>query len=50
MSDITKCKGTNCLQKDTCYRFLAPSSMWQSYFTESPIKNGKCENYREVKI
>jgi len=37
MSDITKCKGEECLLKDNCYRFTAESDeFWQSYFLRSP--------------
>lgn len=49
MSDITKCSGFLCPFKETCYRYLAPSGTWQSYFTEVPYDNGKCEVYLEVK-
>jgi hypothetical protein len=45
MADITKCKGVNCPIKDQCYRYTAKESMRQSYFMESPIKDGKCEMY-----
>ena len=46
MADITMCKGTNCPQKETCYRFTAkPNEYRQSYFMEAPIKYGKCEMY-----
>lgn len=31
--------------KDTCHRFTDPASEYQSYFTESPIKDGKCDMY-----
>jgi hypothetical protein len=44
--DITLCVGTNCPQKETCYRFTAkPNEYWQSYFSVPPIKDGKCEYY-----
>ena len=44
--DITLCLGTNCPQKETCYRFTAkPNEYWQSYFSVPPIKDGKCEYY-----
>ena len=47
MADITKCKGTYCPIKESCYRFTAQKSELQSYFLESPIKeNGKCDMYR----
>jgi len=45
MADITKCDGANCLIKDTCKRFTSESGFRQSWFSESPIKNGKCEMY-----
>lgn len=45
MPDITMCKGEGCEAKFTCYRFTAKPSMRQSYFMESPIKDGGCEYY-----
>jgi hypothetical protein len=45
MSDITKCKGEGCSMKETCHRFTDPASEYQSYFTESPIIDGKCSMY-----
>ena len=46
MPDITMCVGTDCPQKETCYRFTAkPNEYWQSYFSVPPIKDGKCEYY-----
>jgi len=46
MPDITMCPGTDCSQKEKCYRFTAkPDEYWQSYFIEAPIKDGKCEYY-----
>ena len=45
MGDITKCKGDGCPMKDTCHRFTDPASEYQSYFTESPIIDGKCSMY-----
>jgi hypothetical protein len=45
MSDITKCKGVNCSIKETCKRFTSESGFIQSWFSESPIKDGKCEMY-----
>ena len=44
--DITKCKGTNCPLKESCYRFTAiENEVLQAYFVEPPIKDGKCEMY-----
>ncbi len=50
MSDISKCSGTNCPLKNSCYRYTASSnSHWQSYLTEVPYKDGKCELYWNIK-
>lgn len=48
MADITKCQGTDCPKKETCYRYLATVSEWrQSWFCECPLKDGKCDYYWE---
>jgi hypothetical protein len=49
MADITKCEGKDCSLKESCYRYTAPPSEYrQTYFTEPPIKDGKCEYYLKV--
>lgn len=46
MADITMCVGTDCPHKESCYRFTAkPNEYRQAYFTEPPIKDGKCDMY-----
>lgn len=45
MPDITMCPGTNCPQKESCYRFTAKPCDYQSWFVKAPIKEGKCEMY-----
>lgn len=46
MADITKCEGTNCPVKESCYRYTAKANvLGQSYFTDLPVKDGKCEMY-----
>ena len=45
MTDITKCTGEGCGLKETCYRYTAPTGMYQFFFMNSPIKDGKCEYY-----
>ena len=45
MPDITKCKGDGCHAKESCYRFTAKPSDYQSYFVTPPIKDGKCDHY-----
>lgn len=49
MIDITKCHGTDCHKKDICYRHRAISDHMQYYFNESPIKDGKCEYFMEIR-
>jgi len=43
--DITMCPGTNCPQKEKCYRFTAKPSDYQSWFMKPPIEDGKCDYY-----
>jgi len=31
MADITKCEDNLCPSKETCYRYTAPTSTYQSY-------------------
>lgn len=45
MPDITMCTGEGCPLKQTCWRYIAKPSEWQCYFTEVPLKDGKCDYY-----
>ena len=45
MADISMCEGNGCEVKNTCYRFTAKPSEYQSYFTPTPIENEGCEYY-----
>ena len=47
MTDITKCKDSDCPLKKTCYRYTAKVEFMQSYFLASPydIKKNVCEMY-----
>jgi hypothetical protein len=50
VADITKCKGYNCPQKETCWRYRAPrNEFWQSWFSENPWNGVKCLEYWEMK-
>lgn len=49
MADITMCKGDGCETKFTCFRFCAIPNERQSFFTNSPIKDGSCEYYWQKK-
>ena len=44
--DGTMCKGVGCDLKKMCYRHTTkPSKYRQSYFMESPIKDGNCDYF-----
>ena len=46
MSDITKCEGTDCPLKENCFRFTAIGNpIYQSWFSEAPIKDNECEMF-----
>ena len=47
MADITMCSGLNCPKKESCHRYMANKSFWQSYFTEVPYNKelDDCEYY-----
>jgi hypothetical protein len=45
MADITKCKGEGCPLKESCYRFTAEASEYQSYFLTPPFDGKTCEMY-----
>jgi hypothetical protein len=45
MPDIAMCEGGDCPLKESCHRFTANPSDYQSYFVDPPIKDGKCEMY-----
>lgn len=53
MPDIAKCKGDGCTLKESCHRYLAKPSMYQSYFVNPPFveKDGKqeCDLYWKIK-
>ena len=50
MPDISKCNGTNCPLKETCYRYTSePNEHWQAYgdFSYNEETN-ECEYYWKV--
>lgn len=50
MPDISMCEGKDCPIKEKCYRFKAtPSRYGQSYFMESPYKDGKCDELIDIR-
>ena len=54
MSDITMCKGTDCVQKETCFRFTAvPKKYGQSYFEMPPREKNDvygCEHFLKNEV
>lgn len=38
-------KEFECPLKETCYRYKANPSEWQSFFVGVPYENGECEHY-----
>lgn len=52
MADITKCSSKHCPYKLKCWRYRAPSSLWQSYvdFAAGRIKgDGKCDAFWPIR-
>ena len=45
MPDICMCFGMGCPEKETCYRYTAKPSEYQSYFEHPPYLDGECEYY-----
>lgn len=46
MPDISMCPGGDCPSKETCYRYTAEPSMWQSVADFNTRRKGdKCDNY-----
>ncbi len=46
MPDITMCSGQNCEKKETCYRYMAIPSSWQSMFAEEMPED--CKYYWKI--
>lgn len=50
MPDITKCEGFDCKNKSKCYRYTSIPSMYQSYFTSTPMNDdGTCDYFIKTK-
>lgn len=47
MPDITMCRGDGCPKKQSCYRYTAKASDYQSFFMTPPVKDGECDHYWE---
>ena len=50
VADITKCSNKECPLRESCFRFLAEDSLYQSYCVGvMPDETGKCYMYWPVK-
>jgi hypothetical protein len=49
MADISKCNNKDCKLKNKCWRFLAPSGIYQSYADFKPDGKGNCDYFWEYK-
>jgi hypothetical protein len=47
MADITACSDKRCPSRTICYRYTCEKDTYQSYFAESPRKDGemRCEEF-----
>ena len=45
MPDITMCPGGGCPLKESCHRFTAKPSDYQSYFVEPPYNDDECDMF-----
>ena len=52
MPDITMCQPKECAVKDTCYRYVATPSNWQSYADHSVniSDGGKCISWIKITV
>ena len=50
MADISMCSGKGCNKVNSCYRYTAKKSSYQSFFAEPPInEDGECEDFWDNK-
>lgn len=48
--DFCMCPGDKCPIKEQCYRFKAKPSHMQTWFSEAPFKNRKCEYFVKLQF
>ena len=48
MPDITMCLNSECDKRDSCYRFVAIPSDYQSYGSFRPEPDGECLHFWEL--
>lgn len=45
MPDLTKCSNSSCQARAMCWRYIAPSSVHQSWSFYEPDEAGQCERF-----
>ncbi len=48
MADIAMCMGGECPVKENCWRYMAPTSRWQSYLATPPYDEEGCDYYWDM--
>jgi hypothetical protein len=48
MADIAMCQGDECPVKENCWRYMAPSDRFQSYFATPPYTEEGCEYFWDM--
>lgn len=49
VADITKCNDAKCSKSSNCWRFLAPSDFYQSFYSHSPRDGKVCDRYWPIR-
>jgi hypothetical protein len=48
MPDIAMCTGNECPVKEDCWRYMAPTDRFQSYFATPPYTEEGCEYFWDM--
>jgi len=48
MADIAMCQGDGCPVKEDCWRYMAPTGIWQTYLATPPYTEEGCEYFWDM--
>jgi len=48
MADIAMCQGNECPVKENCWRYMAPTGIWQAYLATPPYTEEGCEYFWDM--
>jgi hypothetical protein len=48
MADYAMCKGDECPVKEDCWRYMAPSGIWQTYLATPPHTEEGCDYFWDM--